>query len=306
MLPLLAILAVAAPAAPPPAQPADTTITVTNQRLTDAEISRQARNYVGSVMPPNPSYDQYARWTVPVCPKVTGIADPYAAIVETRIRNAAAAARITVARPGCKTNLSIVFSADSRVTAAVIVRRKPKQIDRLNGTETDTLLKAPLPVRWWHVLAPGGTITSSGDTAALGPGQAGGGSGTIGGSAGTSAAITTNSYSSSLIDTHLAVGATSAVAIVDIPLVTGKPLVAVADYLAMVTLAPARLPPATPASASILALFSAGDAAPAALTGWDKAFLAALYRMAMNRTARWQQNQIVTGIATDIKAAPVP
>ncbi len=302
MLPIFVALAVAAAPAPPADPAPDTAITVTGERLTDAQISQQANNFIRSILPPNPQFDQYARWSVPICLKVTGIADVYAAHVADRIRAAATTAGIALARPGCRTNLSVVFSPDARITAAKIVRKKPKQIDRLNGIETDTLLKAALPVRWWHVLGPGGGEPAGAPGAALmAPGFEGGGS--VGGMAGN--AVTTNSYSSSLIDTHIAVGATSAVAIVDLPLATGKSLDALSDYVAMVMLVPSRLPPAVPAAGSILALFGDGTP-PAGLTNWDRAFLAALYRIQMNRTAIRQRGQLATRMAAEIKADPAP
>ncbi len=303
-MPMLMVALALALAEPPP-PPADAAITVTGERLTDAQITRQANNYIRSILPPNPSFGQYARWSVPVCIKVTGIADIYAARVAARIGSAATDAHIPLGRPGCRPNLSVVFSPDAATTTATILRKKPMQVYRLNGTETDRLLKAPLPVRWWHVLAPGG---SSGEAAGRSgpalslPGFEGGGS--VGDMVGNDA-VTTNSYSSSLIDTHLAVGATSAVAVVDIPLATGKPLDAVADYVAMVTLAPSHMPPAVPESRSVLALF--GDpAAPLALTAWDRAFLAALYRIPMNRTAMLQRGQLAAQISAAIKATTPP
>ena len=56
-------------------------------------------------------------------------------------------------------------------------------------------------------------------------------------------------------------GITSAVVVVDIPLATGKPLDAVADYVALVALAPARLPPEQPAVPSIIGLFGRNSGA---------------------------------------------
>jgi hypothetical protein len=116
---------------------------------------------------------------------------------------------------------------------------------------------------------------------------------------------TTSSYNSSLIDTHLAVGATSAVVVVDLPLATGKSLAALSDYLAMVTLAPSRMPPSAPIAGSILALFGNGTS-PDGLTAWDRAFLRALYRIQMNRTALAQRGQLASRIKADMKAGAPP
>jgi hypothetical protein len=302
MLLLSVALAVAAPAAAAPV--ADTAITVTGETLTDAQISQQANNYVRSILPPNPGFDQYARWNVPVCIKVSGIADVYAEMVTARIRNAAKAAAVTLAGPGCQPNLLVVFSPDAGSTAATIVRKRPRYFEAMNGTDLDRLRKASLPVRWWHAYALAGNsgVPAGQGSAALAlPMFEGGGS--VGGM--TGGIPTTSSYNSSLIDTGISVGATSAVAIVDIPLATGKSLDAVADYVAMVTLAPSRLPPATPDANSILALFTDG-AAPQSLSNWDNAFLVALYDMPMNRTALRQRGQLASRIGAEIKATDTP
>lgn len=107
--------------------------------------------------------------------------------------------------------------------------------------------------------------------------------------------IMTNGYNSSLVDTNLKLGVTSAVVLVDISLSTGKPLDAVADYVALVALAPARLPPEQPNVPSIIGLFGS-DSGAKALTEWDKVYLAALYRIQLNRSASLQRGQLVSGI----------
>lgn len=282
MLPfaLAAVLAVAPPSAAPE-------IKVEAERLTDRQVAAKARDFVRDVLPV-PSFGQYARWTQPVCPKVTGIADVYAAIVEARVRAAATTAGVPLAGPGCRTNLSITFSEDAKVTAGVIARRKPKQVVKLDSVQRDRLLNAALPVRWWHVSEPtdGSDVGVTPLATALMSAQS------LPINADT---VMTNGYNSSLIDTNLRLGVTSAVVVVDIPLATGKPLDAVADYVALVALAPARLPPDQPGVPSIIGLFGS-DGGARALTEWDKAYLAALYRIQLNRSASLQRGQLVSGI----------
>ena len=205
-------------------------------RLTDLEIIERTDNYIRSILPANPSFDQYARWAKPVCVKVSGIADTCSSTVANRVRIAATDAGIALAGAGCKPNLLVVFSFDARQTAAVIVRRRPAQIARLNGTEIDRLLNAPLPVNWGHVFdlgESGGIPAGPGGSALMTPIFQGGRSlaDILGGTP------VTQSYNSSLIDTHITVGVSSAVAVVDIPLATGTSLDALADYVAMVMLA---------------------------------------------------------------------
>lgn len=288
---MLALLTAAAPVDAP-------AITVTGSRLTEAAVAENARSYVRSVLPV-PSYGQYARWADPVCIKVTGIDDSYAAMVQARIIDAARAASVRIAKAECKPNLSVVFTEDAAITVAAIVRKKPKQIARLNGTERATLLTAPLPVRWWHGIelrGADGRAAAPAASSALMSAQSGGGVPLA--NILPADAPQTDSWSSSLINTQVAVWVTSGVVVVDIGLATGKPLGAVADYVAMVALAPMKLPPAAPAVPSILGLF-ATETPTTALSDWDKAFLATLYRIQMNRSGDRQTGQLVTGIKAE-------
>ena len=80
------------------------------------------------------------------------------------------------------------------------------------------------------------------------------------------------------------------VAVVDVNLATGVSLEALADYIALVMLAPMRLPPDAPGVPSVLSLFD-GSTRPTGLSVWDRAFLKGLYAMQMNRSAQRQRQQ---------------
>ena len=298
MFPLLplALLLVAAPAETPDEAPA---ITVTGSRLTEAGVAQAANAYVRAVLP-TPSQGQYARWADPVCVKISGIDDIYAARVAARITAAATAAGVKLARSGCRPNLSVIFTEDAATTTRIIIGRKPKQISRLTSDERTRLLTAPLPVRSWHgleVRGADGNPAMPGASSALMSANISGGvplSSIL-----PSDAAQTDSWSSSLINSAIAVWTTSAVVIVDVGLSTGKPLDAVADYVAMVSLAPMKMPPPVPGVPSILALFTTESTSPA-LSEWDKAFLASLYRIQMNRSGQRQVSQIVSGLKANI------
>ena len=288
-------IALAVAAAAPVAD--DHAITVTATRLTEAAAAQGARSYVRSV-PPVPAYGQYARWADSICVKVSGIEDAYAGRVAARVEAAALAAGVKVGKPGCRTNLSVVFTEDAPTTVGVIVRKKPRQIARLTADDRARLLTAALPVRWWHGIelrGADGRAAVPGASSALmsAPGNA------DLQNALPQNAPQTDSWSSSLINSPIAVWATSGVVVVDIGLATGKPLDAVADYVAVVALAPMKLPPAAPGVPSILVLF--GDTpAPTAMTDWDRAFLASLYSIRMNRSGTRQTGELVTGIKAEL------
>ena len=287
MLLPLALLLVAEPAP----------IVVTATPLIDAQIAEQAGAYVRGVLP-TPQYGQYARWAVPICIKVAGVEDAIAARVARRIEAAATEAKAQVAKPGCKTNLQIAFTPDAATTVKTIVRRQPKQIARLNGTERATLLDTPLPVRWWHGLElrdrDGSRAAPNASAALMSAGVAGGlpiGPETV----------ETDSRTSSLIKSSVAVWVTSAVVVIDVTLATGKPLDAVADYVALAALAPMKLPPPVPGVPSILALFGTPDSPVDRLSRWDKAWLAALYSIPMARSGQRQRGDITARMTAAMK-----
>jgi hypothetical protein len=277
-------------------------ITVTAPRIDPATVEPAAQAYVKGVLP-TPVLGQYARWQVPVCIKVIGLEDAVAARVARRITSIAQGSKIGVARPGCQPNLIVFFSNDSRRDVAAILAKKPSSAKGISADDRKRLLEAPLPVRWWHTTQAGNGDGSgmTRDASALSTGQFlnsdGGGTG-LGGPG----ADATASYSSSLIDTHLSVGIIYAAAAVDVPLANGRSLDAVASYVATVTLAAVPLDVVPPGVPSILSLFADPPAGTDRLpTDWDKAYLDALYRIAMNRRATAQRGQLITAMTKQLK-----
>lgn len=254
-------------------------ITVIAPRLTDKQVAAAARTYAKQVLP-TPVYGQFARWLAPVCIKVSGIDPAYAPRVAGRIEAAATTAGVKLAPAGCKPNLLVAFTPDARKTVDVITARRPKTLARLTDEERQAVKNSPLPVRWWYTIAP----TDRNGVPAQPAGMVG-----------SPDMVLTVNWSSSLIDTNLIASVTSAVAVVDVPLATGTDLDALGDYVALVTLAPTRLPPKSPGVPSILDLFRTDKTGgpPVALSQWDTAFMAGLYKSVGSRRASWQRGQIV-------------
>jgi hypothetical protein len=113
--------------------------------------------------------------------------------------------------------------------------------------------------------------------------------------------VETDSRTSSLIKSSVAVWVTSAVVVIDVTLATGKPLDAVADYVALAALAPMKLPPPVPGVPSILALFGTPDSPVDRLSRWDKAWLAALYSIPMARSGQRQRGDITARMTAAMK-----
>jgi hypothetical protein len=286
---LLATSASAQSAAP--TADADASITVIAPRLTDGQIATAARTYADQVLP-TPVYGQFARWLAPVCINVSGIDPAYAPRVARRIEAAATGAGVKLASGGCRPNLLVIFTPDARKTVDVITARKPKTLASLTTEERQAVQDSPLPVRWWYSIQPTDRngVPAAPTAGALLAGQGGGIPLPL-----DPDTVMTENWSSSVIDTNLIASVTGAVAVVDVPLATGADLDALSDYLALVTLAPTRLPPKSPGVPSILDLFRTDDAdpPPATLSEWDTAFMVALYKSVGSRRASWQRGQIV-------------
>jgi hypothetical protein len=226
---------------------------------------------------------------------VTGITDDAAARVAGRVRAVATGAGMAVGKPGCRANLNIIFSEDASRTTGIILRRRPGLVARLPMAAKTRLINEPLPVRWWYgqEIGDGSGVSAGTTTAALNTATGSGGVPLASTLPVGPDAIMTSGYSSSLIDTHLSIAVTSATAVVDVTLATGKPLDAVADHVAMATLAPTRLPPEPTGVPSILGLFSGGGDT---ITAWDRAWLVALTRISPNRRGDRQRGQMITAI----------
>ena len=276
-------------------------ITVIAPRPDAEKTAEAARTYADRVLP-TPVYGQFARWLAPVCIKVSGIDPAYAPRIADRIKAVATSAGVRVARAGCQPNLLVIFTPDARRTVDVIVARKPNTLRRLVEEERRAVLEAPLPVRWWYTIVPTDRngVPAAPLSGALGSAQSGGGRPLVDILPTNPDTVMTDNFSSSLIDTNLIASVTGAVAVVDVPLATGASLDALSEYLALVTLAPTRLPPASPGVPSILDLFRTDSAGPPpeTLSQWDTAFMAGLYKTVGSRRASWQRGQIVEHLKT--------
>lgn len=288
----LAMLAAAAPAVAQDARKDGDTIVVTGERVTRDEAREEAKGFVRNIAA-IPVDGQFARWKKPVCVKVTGIGAANAKFVADRIAGIATDAGIALAPAGCKTSLLVAFAYDAGKTVTKIRQRHSKPFFATSLPDRALLAQSELPVRWWYQTdlesADGMAATgqSTAVTSAQSPGEGGVGIPSIEG------ARYTDAYRSSLIGTQVRVKIEGATVIVDTGRAAGKTLNAVASYVAMVSLARVKLGAVATDDRSILALFSNAGSPPSDLSANDRAFLAALYKVPDNRSAKVQEAAIV-------------
>ncbi len=264
----------------------ESTITVTGQKLEKKEAKRQSRAFIGQTT--TTSFSQYARRNRPVCPRVIGIDQSYAQIVEAKIRAIAKTADVKVEAADCAPNLFILFTRDGNGLMAALRKVKPSLFNSVNVRDRLALYADPVPVRWWHstVLAQSDGGIAEGATSSQ----------SIDG-------IETKSFNSSLIDTNIVINLTGSVVVVDIGKAMGYPLDSIAAYAAMVSFSQLKPEKAHDALPSILAMFGEGKNpgdAPIDLTAFDYAYVSSLYEIPPNRAGNVQKSQIANKMAAKL------
>ena len=232
-----------------------------------------------------------ARWDRKICPGVIGLKEPYGQQMIDRIALIATTIGLQVGDPGCKPNLIIVATDDSQAMVKLLVDRNPTAFGKWEDGITRgraalaDFIETPRPVRWWHVthvtLADGQTYTRGSQVLIRQVGRVRG--------------TSRDNFDHVII-------------MIDVSQVGVIRFSALADYVAMVGLA--QVDPQTDPSGvpSVLNLFSARDKGappPIGLTGWDVAYLQALYSVDANvNKGDRQANRIVRDMATRLGASP--
>jgi hypothetical protein len=286
MLTIALLLAASAPP-PPTAQPSDT-INVIGRK--PEEIRREAVDFVKSI---GVTAEPVARWVEPVCPEVIGVSAQIASNVAARVREVAQQAGVRLAKPECKGNLVIVFAKEGETVVKQVASRSPDMLKDVGPAHRAYLYDGKSPVRWWHVTqarTKDGMRDIGNDVPPFvrldGPGGP-----QLGGNVHTQ-------YRSSMASTQMVRVLRAATVIVDVDNAEGKALESVVDFAALVGLAEIK-PSDPPPANSILSLFAA--AGPTALTSLDSNFLAALYKLPLDRTAIAHRGLLVRGLVASAR-----
>jgi hypothetical protein len=267
----------------------DQTITVQGVPATD--LQRRARDVVRAIEPEEIS-GQLPRWNDPICPAVVGLSPALAERIVRRVRQVATDVGAPVAKPECRSNLVVTFTADARDLTARLNRRNARLVEATSPGAKRMLLDSDAPVRWWYLRRPEGadgrplTASSAAANAAMMMGEC------PGGPCPSTLPSGDNSFyldgaRNSMIGSSFRVSIGLMNIVVDVHRAEGKTLDAVTDYVAMVALSGARFLPRPAPAPSVLNLF--GDAGATAMTDWDMAYLKATYKVRANASARSQR-----------------
>lgn len=283
-------------AAPASAQTGRDPIVVQGERLTPVAAREQATAFVrttGVAASETPA----ARWSDPVCPRVLGLTPEGARSAENMVRAIAVQVGAQVAPEPCDSNIVISFTANAAAVVREIERREPRRFGELNPTERRTLVEGNAPVRWWYTTELRDMSGSNGGQGRTSAAVTGADNNMRGAGAGSDLANdvpTTMRYSNSVISTYSSRNLLSATVVIDQDAAMGRRLGAIAAYAALVALAEIRPMDGVP-EGSILGLFTAQNP-PSRLTLQDMGFLRTLYRMPLDRQARYHRGTLVAGM----------
>jgi hypothetical protein len=265
-------------------------IVVTGQPVTREQARERAATFVRQIGVARGDTSA-ARFIDPVCVRVLGIAESYAALVAERMRAIAGEARITVAPEGCRPNVIVSFVGDASALVRDIARRSPTRFQHVALDQREALLNGNAPIRWWYL-----TETRSRHSMRNAPQSVQTGS-TPGpdGQSTTSSTLDVESLNEYGGGSHISNSVHRAIleanVVIDLDQAEGQTLQAVAAYAAFVAFSEVR-PSAPPPTGSILGLF-ATESGSMGLTDWDLAFLRALYQIPLDRQARRHRGMIV-------------
>lgn len=227
----------------------------------EPEVVRKARGITPGVNALR--HEPVALVQEPLCPGVAGLSAAGAGAIVDRIRDNARSLGIRLAgEEACEPNLVIAFVADVGRHLAGLARKSPHLFDTLRPADRRALMEAQGPVRAWNL-----TATFTRDNMPMGRPE---------GLVQPPAVTMWSAHSKIYTPTRQDIVASFV--LIDRAAVRGMTLVQLADYATMRGLARTRPPERPGEPGSVLSLFEAGpDAAPAGLTAFDSAYLAALY-----------------------------
>jgi hypothetical protein len=292
------------------------------QTATDEEVivrppaasnQEEVRSYVQALTSPTRTRSPMPRWYGPLCVGVVGMQAAQAQVFNDRIGEVAEAVRLQVQGSGCRPNVLIHFARDADAVARGIADQT-NLVSANNSTGNsqgeDALrdfVQTQDAVRWWHV----SRTATDGVTFGRDSQQNGEQERTrvqeFTGEAGSSTQAqeqeeqTGEQFSSGtrVRDVSRLRGGVMemmdyVIIVIDANRTSHTTVGALADYVAMVTLAQINPQAETAGAPTILNLFEGAAETQTALTSWDLAYLRGLYASSDTpRNTRQQEGQIV-------------
>ena len=231
------------------------------------------------------SGEQVSRRPLRLCPLVAGAPRQVNTYVAARLREVGQTVSISYEDKACRPNLLILFSREPDVMLTQARRRYKISFAGAQLPVIERFIADPRPVRWWHSIVATsnlGAISTMSD--AFGPEEV-------------------RSPGSRIVSpTRNLIGAS--VVVIDAGQMAGVEIGALADYVAMVSLADIDANRSVPGHASILNLFARdvpADKVAKHLTPVDMAYLRGLYRVRPDLRGANQLAQLATLMAEELE-----
>ena len=267
MIAVIALAALlAAQAAPQAVEVEPPTIVVEDERpRTERELTELARDLADNPRPDRP----LARFEQPLCLMVAASDTALGREVAARIIDNAKAARVNVRGNGCRANALVLIADDARQQLQSVRSSGRRLFAGLSASEIDEAMGARDPV---YVFQASIELAATGQPIVASP-EARGSDGIVG--------PTNRVYSMGRLKRETREDMLSALVVIDRAAIAGLSPIQIADYASLRLLAPTGEVDVAEAGGprTIMTLFAAPASAPAAMTRFDRAYLAALYRM---------------------------
>jgi hypothetical protein len=260
-------------------------------------IEQQARRFTETFAAPTVKIGQVARWHEPVCVQVEGVIPAQADQIKARVEEVAKDVGVPVEKPGCASNIQIVFTSEPQGLIEKVAKRDERLLGFHYREDLKKVKAVTRPIQSWYETATqrgggnrggiafakatdatGQPITNPG-TGVL-PGQAaGGGDGVDSPDSLLPIACGDNPHFTSCLRSLFR----NVLVVVDSRALQGKDLAAVADYVSLLALAQPRSLDGCNSLASIVDMLAKtacpGRDPPDGLTSADAAYLTALYNI---------------------------
>jgi hypothetical protein len=284
----LAAASLAASAQPAPAPQASTTVeslTVTGPKKLPDDLPDIVGKFVQSHGAPS-RIGQLSRWTVPICPKVEGLSPPFNAWVARRELQVAASIGAPVNhRANCRPNLLIVFTTKPQELMDNVRRHQPQMLGFHYAAQTKELATFRHPFQAWYIT---GTAPQDGQV-----------------QMDTEFGATPGGEAGSRLTSRLTSQFIGALVVMDSSQAVGHQIGAIADHVAMLSLAHAAQVSGCSELPSILDFLNDdchGGGDVAAMTAYDTAYLKGLYSVSPIEYLAAQRSEIASRMMRELAA----
>ncbi len=119
-------------------------------------IQRQARSFVETHAAPVAKINQIGRWHEPICVQVVNLIPEQAAMIQARVEDVAKAVGLKVEKPGCRSNIQIVFTSQPQALIDRVAQRDEHDLGFHWRSDLNKVKAVTHPIQAWYKTATQG------------------------------------------------------------------------------------------------------------------------------------------------------